>query len=369
MGGQMEKSFRFEIEEQLFLVNRATGEAALPNGFLDAAKQATGGQVMGDMRQSQIEIVTLPHYDMKTARAELHHLRRTIAKAADEHGLAILTANTCRTAEWLDPARADPVRKDTVKNSLSMIGQHNLTCGLHVHVDLPDPDERITLMLRMLPYLPLFVALVTPEALWKSPAIGLKCFRLAAADGTWVPKIFCDTRQFAGAVRTLVRAGLMPDSSFLWWGIRPSLERATLELRAPDSGAVVDDAIAIAALFRVLARRLTVAPALNFGLDSIARAIAVENKWQTRSNGAHGAHFGPDNPVTIAELLDTAIEETTADAVALGCLPELLHCRTIAGTAAPADVQLEELHTYGTLDDTADSLDAVASWATIATLH
>ena len=40
-----------------------------------------------------------------------------------------------------------------------MIGQRNMLCGLHVHVELPDPDDRVDIMMRMLPYLPLFIAL------------------------------------------------------------------------------------------------------------------------------------------------------------------------------------------------------------------
>ncbi len=367
----MEESFRFEIEEQLFLVDAATGEAvrALPHGFLDALKQATGDRVTGEKPQPQIEIATLPHYDMRTARAELRHLRQTVAKVADEHGLAILAAGTRPRADWFGAKPVRPMQDGALNNSLHMIARRNLVCGLHVHVELPDPDQRITVMLRMLPYLPLFVALAAPPPFRPSTAIGRKCFRLAAADGSWMPEIFHGNREFAGDVQPLVQAGLTPDSSCIWWGIRPSLGHATLELRAPDCYTVVDDAIAIAALFRVLARRLTLAPALNFGLDSIARAIAVETNRRPWSNEAHGAYCGEDGALTIAELLDAAIEETTADAVALGCLTELVHCRTVAETATSAGTQLGLLHTHGTLDDHIDALEAATSRTAVATLH
>jgi len=159
----MEKTFRFGIEEEFFLVDAVTGSAAraMPDGFLDAAKRATGGQVTSEMLQSQIEIATLPHHDMKTAKEELRHLRQTVAKVAAEHGLAILAAGTHPTAEWLDTRQTESKRYDAVMDDLQMIGQRNMLCGLHVHVELPDPDERIAVMARMLPYLPLFVALAT----------------------------------------------------------------------------------------------------------------------------------------------------------------------------------------------------------------
>jgi carboxylate-amine ligase len=57
-------------------------------------------------------------------------------------------------------------------------------------------------------------------------------------------------------VAALVKAGVIADASFIWWAMRPSLAHPTLELRAPDSCTRVEDSVAIAAMFRVLARRL-----------------------------------------------------------------------------------------------------------------
>ena len=71
----------------------------MPKEFLDACKKATGGQVMSEFLQSQVEVVSLPHTDMKTAREELRHLRQTVATIAGEHGLAILAAGTHPTAD------------------------------------------------------------------------------------------------------------------------------------------------------------------------------------------------------------------------------------------------------------------------------
>jgi hypothetical protein len=75
----MANIFKFGIEEEFFLVDADTKSAAgaMPAAFLEAAKQATGGQVSGELLQSQVEIVTLPHTDMATAREELRFLRQT----------------------------------------------------------------------------------------------------------------------------------------------------------------------------------------------------------------------------------------------------------------------------------------------------
>ena len=152
----------------------------MPQAFLAAAKAATGGQVVGEFLQSQVEVKTLPHADIKTAQLELRHLRQTVARVAAEHGLAILAAGTHPTADWGKSQQTESERYDVVMDELQMIGQRNMLCGLHVHVELPHPDERVDVMTRMLPYLPLFIALATSSPFWRSRPTGLKGYRLAA---------------------------------------------------------------------------------------------------------------------------------------------------------------------------------------------
>jgi carboxylate-amine ligase len=230
--------FKFGIEEEFFLVDADTKSAAraMPAEFLAAAQRATGGQVSGELLQSQVEIVTLPHSDMAGARAELRFLRQAVAKIAGEHGLAILAAGTHPTAAWRDMQQTESERYDAVMHDLQMIGQRNMLCGMHVHVELPEADERVDVMTRMLPYLPLFVALATSSPFWDSRRTGLKGYRLAAYDElprTGVPELFRTKEEFEAYVAALVRGGAMEDSSYVWWAIRPSLDYPTLELRAP----------------------------------------------------------------------------------------------------------------------------------------
>src|SRR5260221_13119916 len=86
----------------------------------------------------------------------------------------------------------------------------------------------------------------------------------------------------------------MQDSSYIWWSMRPSLKHPTLELRAPDCPTLVDDSIAIAALWRSLALRLTRNPSLNRDIDAVKRAIVVENKRRVQAYRVH-SHIFPDH--------------------------------------------------------------------------
>jgi carboxylate-amine ligase len=366
--------YKIGIEEEYFLVDAATKSVsrAMPEGFLDAAKKATGGQIMGEFLQSQVEAVTLPHTDIKTAREELRHLRQTVAKIAADHGLAILAAGTHPTADWGRSQQTEGDRYDAVMDDLQMVGQRNMLCGLHVHVELPDPDERVDVMTRMLPYLPLFIALATSSPFWRSRPTGLKGYRLAAYDElprTGVPELFHTKEEFDAYVEALVKAGVMQDSSYIWWSMRPSLKHPTLELRAPDVPTLVDDSIAIAALYRALARRLTRNPSLNANLNAVSRAIVVENKWRAQRYGVRGSFVGEGGAISVADMVAQVIDETADDAEALGCYSEMRRCRTIVGAGTSADAQIAVFESHGKTEDRVHALQAVKDWLAVATLQ
>jgi carboxylate-amine ligase len=370
----MVHDFKIGIEEEYFLVDAATKAVSrsMPKGFLETAKTATAGQVKGEFLQSQIEVATLPHHDIKTAHAELRHLRQTVARIAAEHGLAILAAGTHPTADWGKSQQSIGDRYDVVMDDLQMIGQRNMLCGLHVHVELPVPDDRVDVMTRMLPYLPLFVALSTSSPFWRSRATGLKGYRLAAYDElprTGVPELFRTKDEFDCYVAALVKAGVMEDSSYVWWSMRPSLLHPTLELRAPDCPTLVDDTIAIAALYRSLAQRLTRHPTLNADLNAVGRAIVVENKWRAQRYGVRGTLVGDGGAISIADMVEQVVEETAADAEALGCLDELRRCRSIVGSGTSADAQLAVYENHGKREDHGRALQAVTDWIAQATLQ
>lgn len=340
-------NFSFGIEEEYFLVDRDSKQVArkMPDGFLDAARAALGDSVAGEFLQSQIEIVTRPHEDVAAARNELRHLRTTLGEVAAEHGLAILAAGTHPTAIWERSRQTEGERYDNVMDDLQMIGRRNMLCGMHVHVELPDPDLRVDVMTRMLPHVPLFIALSTSSPFWRSQPTGLLGYRLAAYDElprTGLPELFKTKAEFDAYIDALVQAGVMPDASYIWWTLRPSLNHPTLELRAPDVCTRVDDAIAIAALYRSVTRRLSLNPAQNRNMNAISRAIVLENKWRAQRYGVQGtfARLEGDGPITVAEMLEHVITEVRPDAEALGCLHAVLHCRHIIEQGTSADRQL-----------------------------
>ena len=240
--------------------------------------------------------VTLPHTDIKTAREELRHLRQTVAKIAAEHGLAILAAGTHPTADWGKSQQTEGERYDAVMDDLQMIGQRNMLCGLHVHVELPDPDDRVDVMTRMLPYLPLFVALATSSPFWRSRPTGLKGYRLAAYDElprTGVPELF----QHQGGVRRLCgcagegrRDGGFELHLVVDAAVAEASDARAARARLPDAGRRFDRDRGAVALAGAPARRAIRSSTRD--INAVSRAIVVENKWRAQRYGVHGTFVG-----------------------------------------------------------------------------
>jgi carboxylate-amine ligase len=366
------EDFQFGIEEEYFLSDAKTFRAPreTPDSLFRAADFGTAGRIEREFLQAQIEVATEPHKGVGDARRELLQLRQNAAAAASAHGLAIMACGTHPSARWRDSVQSPKDRYDKVMDDLQMIGQRNMLCGTHVHVEFPDPSRRVDVMTRMLPYLPMFIALSTSSPFWQGRATGLKGYRLAAYDElprTGLPELFADEKDYADYIDAMVRSGAIGDASHIWWAIRPSLKYPTLELRAVDSCTRLDDTVALATLYRVLARYLYRRPEHNAGLTVVDRAIAVENKWRAQRYGVQGSFVTRCGALPVADLLGQVLDLTAADAEALDCAETLEHCRTIVLDGTSADAQLR-IFTESEHEGVEIALHKVSRWISDATL-
>jgi carboxylate-amine ligase len=370
-GADEPEQFTLGIEEEYFLHDQATNKVATktPDALFREAGLATGGRVEREFLQAQAEAVTRPHSSMSAVRAELLFIRGTLANLASEHGFSLLASGTHPTAEWRRSRQSDKDRYDRAMDDLRMLGQRDLLCGMHVHVALPDPSRRVDVMYRLIPYLPLFVALSASSPFWISRDTGLKSYRLAAYDElprTGLPEFFRTNSEYDAYVDALVKARVIDDASFIWWMVRPSPNYPTLELRAADCCTRLDDTIAIAALYRVLVRHLYTNPSVNAGVDVVSRALTLENKWRAQRYGVHGTFVTENGSITVAEQLEQVLEMTAEDALALEC-EEAADCRRIVTSGTSADAQVTAFHAHPSVS-VQEALDTVIAWIVGTTL-
>ncbi len=364
--------YGFGIEEEYFLadVNSFEAPAETPENLFEELDEKTGSKTARELLQAQLEVATAPSTSVAAVREDLCSLRLASAEVAKERGLAVLACGTHPLARWRKVSPSPSERYSKVMDMLGMIGRRNMLCGMHVHVELPDPRRRVDVMTRLVPYLPLFIALSASSPFWLGRETGLMAYRPAAYDElprSGIPELFGSADEYDSYVSALTQAGAIEDASFIWWMVRPSLKYPTLELRAPDVCTKLSDAMAIACLYRAIVRHLVRKPEVNAGLRAADRAIAVENKWIAQRYGVRGIFAGRRGPRTVAEVLDEVIATTAEDAGALGCSDEIEACRLIITGGASADSQLSLLRERKQEGSEA-ALRTVARWIASETL-
>ncbi len=197
----MSNEGRFGIEEEYFLadaVTRGIGRK-VSAAFIEAAQRAFPEEVQREMLQSQIEVATPICRTMDEARRSLTRLRTGLAGLALEHDMLLLACGTHPSAAWSRQRATEAARYDTLMRDLQMLGSRNQLCGLHVHVEVADEDERIRLMARIMPFLPVILALSTSSPFWQGRRTGLMGYRLAAygeLPRTGLPDLFADPADY-----------------------------------------------------------------------------------------------------------------------------------------------------------------------------
>jgi len=342
----MAHAYRFGIEEEFFLADaRSRGTPRAGLRAFHAAVRARLDAAEREQLQCQVEVASPPTADLAEAQAHLAELRSALAEIGAERTILIFAAGTHPTARWHDQRPTDKARYHGIMADLRMLGRRNLVCGLHVHVEVPDPEARIGLINRLLPYLPVLLALSAGSPFWQGQPTGLAGYRMRAyaeLPRTGVPELFADPADYARYVDVMTRTGAIADASYLWWHLRASLKYPTLELRVADSCTRLDDALCIASLFRCLVRRVVRDRRLNAGLTAASRGFVMENLWRAGRDGVRATLIDEVQirAVPVSELVETLLADIAEDADALGCRPACEEATRIVSEGTSADRQM-----------------------------
>ena len=342
-----EPALTIGIEEEYHLVDVTTRAlvAEAPPGFIADCERILGPQVSTEFLRSQIEIGTRPCRTLDEARSELQRLRGGIVASAARYGLAPIAASTHPFARAGEALHTDRARYHALAHDLAGLGRRLLVCGMHVHIGIEDNEQRIDLMNQLRYFLPHLLMLTTSSPFWEGEDTGLKSWRLAIfreLPRTGLPGRFNSWDEYRQTVDVLVRGKVMEDASKIWWDLRPSARFPTLEMRITDVCTRVGDAVTVAALLVCLTRMLHRLRRNNQSWRTYPVFLLEENRWRAQRYGLKGSlfDFGRGELVTYADLLEEILTLIHEDAVALGCLNDVLGARRILAEGTSADRQL-----------------------------
>src|SRR5690606_8590363 len=152
------------------------------------------------------------------------------------------------------------------------------------------------------------------------------------------PERFQSFAEYQRHVDVLINAGLIDDTTKIWWDLRPSGRFPTLETRIMDVCTRLDDAIALVSLLVCILRML-------YRLRIAKQAWRIYAYMGTGEDRGCAMRYGFDEGViamakggveAFADLLDELSALAAEDGEALGCGDEVAATRTIleGGTSA-----------------------------------
>ncbi len=368
--------YSFGMEEEYFLVDASTGALGTPvlDDLMRDARARLGEVVTSELLQSQIEIASPILHSHDEAREVMSRTRRMLNEVVAEHGLNIVAASTHPLGIWQEQLITEKRRYDKLVSDFRIISQRNLVCGLHVHVAIPEGTDRVEVMNRAMHWLPLFLALSTSSPFWNHRVTGLLSYRQALYD-EWprsgIPDFFLDEADYRAFVGRMQAAGAISDSTNLWWAIRPAMRYPTLELRISDVCTRLEDALAIAQLYRCLIATLLANPDMGRAHSTHTRRLIDENRWRAKRDGIKAEFImeTSNDVVPVAEVVSSLLSQCGEQIDRLNSAEALLPLQRILAEGTSAHQQLKIYNdSRAAGDENPQALGKVIDWLKETTL-
>ncbi len=216
---------RFGIEEEFFLLDASDLDIvrSAPAGFVAACRDTLGEHFAEEMFECQVEVAS-PVFSTLAEAARFHgQARQRLAHLAMEFGLRSLCVGTHPFADWRR-ARSNPAAHFArLFKDQGRVARRSLVCGLHVHVEIPPSHDRMAVLQRVLPWLPLLLALSASSPFRGGRRSGLASYRRALC-GEWprmnIPPALPDENAYRRHLALLREAGCIREDGQVWWMIR-----------------------------------------------------------------------------------------------------------------------------------------------------
>jgi carboxylate-amine ligase len=348
------------VEEEYLLVDRETRAlvAEPPDELMQECEERLGIQVSSELLRSQVEIGTRVCKNVQEVREDLIRLRGNIKEVANKYDIEPIAASTHPFSSWQEQKHTRKERYDQLTGEMQGAARRLLICGMHVHVGIDDDELRIDLMNQMSYFLPHLLALSCSSPFWEGHDTGLKSYRLTVFDAlprTGLPERFASYAEYERHVRILINAGLIEDTTRIWWDLRPSAKFPTLETRIMDVCTRLDDTISLTALLACIFRMLYRLRTHNQRWRIYTPMLIRENRWRAmRYSFDEGLiDLAKGRVIPFEDLLDEMLSLVAEDAEALGCVDEINDLRHIMqrGTSAHRQLKKYELERAGGASD------------------
>ncbi|NHC47005.1 carboxylate-amine ligase [Motilibacter aurantiacus] len=285
------------VEEEYHVVDGETLALRDSAELSAAAMQGRmGPRIQAEISTAQLETATPVCHSAGELRSQLAVARRQAAAAAATVGGALLVASTHPSATWEQQRLTARPRYIELFEKWGVLALQQLITGCHVHVAVPSLDTAVAVMDRARPYLPTVLAMTGSSPFFEGTDTGYDSYRtqwFARWPITGPTEPLGSGDEYLRLVEDMRRTGVIGDSSYLYWDVRPSARYPTLEFRVGDVCTEIDDVVLHATLLRSLTRVLAAQADRGVAPADVRAELLRAARWRAARYGLSDALFDP----------------------------------------------------------------------------
>jgi len=334
------------VEEEYQIIDASGELRSHIDTLLTKAAPKLGEKVKREMMQSVVEVGTSICEDVDEARAQLAEMRGTLAGLLEPEGLRIACAGTHPFSHWQEQEITDHERYKMLVEELQDVVRALVIFGLHVHVAIPDKEQRIEVLNEARYFLPHLLALSTSSPFWMGRNTGLKSYRSVIWSNfprTGIPPELSSYDDYENYVELLVKTRSIDNGKKIWWDLRAHPSFPTIEFRVCDMPTRLEETICLAGLMQAICAKLLKLRSHNLGFRKYMPALIAENKWRAIRHGIDGRliDFGRQAEVPMRDLALELVEFVDDVVDDLGSREAVEYVNTILAEGTSADRQLQ----------------------------
>ena len=296
------------LEEEVMLLDPQTLDLA-PAALQLLEELGEDPRFKSELPAAHLELATQPHTSPAEAVAELAQARAGLLAAAGDRW-RVCAAGVHPFAAVEGELNSGP-RYERMPREYGSIARRQLVASLQVHVAAGGADRTLAVYNALRSYLPEVAALAANAAFYDGRDTGMASVRPTLCEllpRQGLPPAIASWDAFAESLEWGRRAGAVPDPGFWWWELRPHVHFGTLEVRAPDAQATVEDAAGVAAFVHCLVAWLC-------ARHDRGEPLPVHDTWRIAENRWSAARFGLEGQM--ADLASGQLEQTRTRIAAL----------------------------------------------------
>jgi carboxylate-amine ligase len=302
------------VEEEFFAVDVTGHLSHLGAEVVESAADDGEGELQKELSQSQVELATSVCHTRQEVLTQIRDLRDELAITAARRGLRLVPSGAAPTAEDDLPGITRNPRYQRIAEHFGATATTVVTCGCHVHVDMPDREIGIHVINHVRPWLPILLAVTANSPIEFGLDTSYSSWRYqrwSQWPSAGPPPRFASLDAYESIVDMWLRSGAILDRGMVYWDIRLSDKQPTVEFRIGDVAPSPEEAVLLA----VLARALTQAAvnAIDRPAPDLPNEVLRGHLWRAARDGLTGQcpHPRDGRLVPARAVLDDLIGHVT----------------------------------------------------------